>query len=400
MNPNHGMQSRETGDGHMREIWARCDKLNAKRKQPGRYAPWAAVVVKPELLPRLPDPEVVDRYAANFDALPPIKVQADTLVLIGGMHRLRAAPKALRDYILIEEVECADADLAWEAFEDNRTNAAPYRTSERVALIKLVLERHPDWSNTLVGNYLGLDPDTVSKHRRRDHVTETRLGADGKTYPVRQVTENRVPDAEDRPAERAINTQTAEGSGHRNSVTSAARPDSPTRVPPRSTVKTFDPEPDYEDWPDDDASQDAVEKFEEMAFKDHEYEDATLEVDPDSEIPGTIEEAPFGILAINDDAEGRIVDGDGEPSAVTQGEVEQLPLVAPSPADEWFEAHRKPGHAWLTGLSDAALTYISALETAALTSDEVVAEVEAHPEARREARWHRATIAEQGKVFA
>ena len=376
----------------------------------GEWVPRSTVFFDDDINPRENaniDRAKVKEYAAVFRQLPPILVQRDTFKAIDGWHRGAAAfdPDASTLHIRIKEVDVPDSELREAAFRANSTHGRQLTVRDRIAYLKyLIVDKKATGTDAELAKECGLSRSTVIDHRLK--WTGPR---NNRSTPEPKMSETDI-------------------SSHNETPQPAPAPTAKNK-PVTRTREAVEPEyeeptREVEDWPDEDDPEDAPEKFDALAFKDHEYrpdddmvcldcgegahrpwyedEAATLEADPDSEIPGTIEEAPFGILAINDDgtAEGRIVDGDGAPSAVTQGEVEQLPLVAPSPAQEWFEARRKPAHSWLTGLSDAALTYISALETAALTSDEVVAEVEAHAEACKEARWHRATIAEQDRVPA
>lgn len=214
---NQGMKSRELGDKGIREIWDRCDKLNAKRKaDTGFYVPWRAVVVKPELLPRKVDPEVVERYAAaDVHLSKAAKVQKDTLVLFDGLHRRSGAPKASCDYMLVEEHDIPDEGLALAAFEANLDNGLPYTSSQRVAGARLMLIAHPELSNTLIGHKCGIDPDTVAKHRRQLEAYANRtVGADGReTVAQNQNADLRVRKLDPQPA-RATKPETARDMRH------------------------------------------------------------------------------------------------------------------------------------------------------------------------------------------
>ncbi len=128
----------------------------------------ADIVVRPAISPRLTDPEAVERYRGCLDELPPITVQRGTNVLIAGAHRLEAHIREGRTEIRAVEMDALDADLPALAFLDNLKHGLPYTTGERVQGLRLLLERDPwsGWSNGRLAALVGLDADTVSKHRK------------------------------------------------------------------------------------------------------------------------------------------------------------------------------------------------------------------------------------------
>src|SRR5690606_33649878 len=131
------------------------------------------------------DHDTVERYAESFDELPPITVQARTFALVDGRHRLEAAARAGSDFIKARFADIPDDELALRAFEANLNHGLPYRTSERIKGLKLMLRHYPEMSNGQLVRRLGLSYETVAKYRAQVEAAAnvtTRVGADGKRY--------------------------------------------------------------------------------------------------------------------------------------------------------------------------------------------------------------------------
>lgn len=234
-NPDHGRPGPQTSAG-LRELWATAAHLNEHAPGEGEWVPWRAIEVREAILPRERlDQAAVDRYAQTFDALPPVRVQAGTFVLIDGRHRLAAVHRATRDHIRIVELACADDELEDEATRANVQHGVPLSQEERLKAAKAMYARHhPDtggtsgtawtdariaeWSGvgrTMVAEWVAKDrqkvretaeraavqavpgragPDTgeaphAGEYVRRGHTEATpqvqsRIGTDGKAYPV------------------------------------------------------------------------------------------------------------------------------------------------------------------------------------------------------------------------
>ena len=181
------------------DAWARAAAMN--REHPGpqgsEWVPWVAVWVRDGIGPRGVNRETVAQYAEAFADLPPIEVQRDTFTLIDGRHRLEAAPVAGSDLIRIREIDIDDGDLAERAFLANLNHGLPYALSERVQGLRMLLDRHPDWSNSKLVRMLGLSYETVAKYRSQiqrgadrdqrlteNRIVERRTGLDGRTINV------------------------------------------------------------------------------------------------------------------------------------------------------------------------------------------------------------------------
>ncbi|MBT2364805.1 ParB-like nuclease domain-containing protein [Streptomyces sp. ISL-10] len=120
--------------------------------------------------------------------LPPILVHADTMEVIDGAHRVRAA--VLRgDEEIRARLYTGDADDAFVlAVLLNSRHGLPLTAADRTAAAERIMKVHPQWSDRRVARLAGLSPTTVAGLRRRStdqsgH-SHTRLGSDGRARPV------------------------------------------------------------------------------------------------------------------------------------------------------------------------------------------------------------------------
>jgi hypothetical protein len=130
----------------------------------------------------------VQRLAEVGGGLPPILVHRQSMRVLDGMHRVRAA--IVRGDSAIEAVFFdGDADAAFvEAVRANVTHGLPLTLADRKAAARRIAQRFPQWSDRAVAAASGLSPATVCSLRER--VTEdsgqlhTRVGRDGRRRPV------------------------------------------------------------------------------------------------------------------------------------------------------------------------------------------------------------------------
>lgn len=188
----------EQGAPALRDTWRQARAKNRETHYAGspiegEWVPAAAIDVREGILPRGVDDATVEAYAAQFDALPPMTVQRDTFVLLGGLHRLHASVAAGSALIRIREVDCPDADLWWRAWEDNERNGRQYQLAERAAFLDRALRdgRFDSWNNTKIAAKTGLNRDTVARHRdmwldELHPVRKTRIGDNNETVTERE----------------------------------------------------------------------------------------------------------------------------------------------------------------------------------------------------------------------
>jgi ParB-like chromosome segregation protein Spo0J len=120
--------------------------------------------------------------------LPPILVHRQSMRVLDGMHRVRAA--ILRGDAAIGAVFFdGDADAGFvEAVRANITHGLPLTLADRKAAAQRILRLFPGWSDRAVAAVTGLSAVTLGRVRQR--VTEgsgqlpTRVGRDGRRRPL------------------------------------------------------------------------------------------------------------------------------------------------------------------------------------------------------------------------
>jgi ParB-like chromosome segregation protein Spo0J len=128
------------------------------------------------------------RALAETDAaLPPILVHRNTMRVIDGMHRFRAA--ALRGDSQIEaRYFDGSADMAFVlGVEANIAHGLPLSLADREVAAARILAMHPEWSDRAIAKSTGLGATTIGAIRGRagglPQVT-ARVGRDGRVRPL------------------------------------------------------------------------------------------------------------------------------------------------------------------------------------------------------------------------
>jgi ParB-like nuclease domain len=172
--------------------------LPASFDQPDLPADWSGSEriainrLKPADSPRLDGEnlEHVRLLAAVGTNWPPILVHRQTMRVVDGMHRLRAA--RLRGMVEIEAVYFdGDDDAAFlRAVEENIAHGLPLSLRDRKAAALRILKKHSDWSDRFIGQVVSLSPKTVGAVRRGASadipVSSTRVGRDGRHRRLRE----------------------------------------------------------------------------------------------------------------------------------------------------------------------------------------------------------------------
>jgi hypothetical protein len=120
--------------------------------------------------------------------LPPVLVHRQSMRVLDGMHRVRAA--ILRgDAVIAAVFFDGDADAGFvEAVRANISHGLPLTVADRKAAAGRILGLYPEWSDRAIAAVTGLSAVTLGKIRGR--VTErsgrlnTRVGRDGKRRPL------------------------------------------------------------------------------------------------------------------------------------------------------------------------------------------------------------------------
>jgi len=147
--------------------------------------------------------EHVGMLAELDSQLPPILVRRQTMQVIDGAHRFRAAilrGDAEIDARIVDGDEAASYLLAVQL---NIAHGLPLSTSDRKEAARRVMGFFPHWSDRKVAEAVGLAPNTVTALRTRTTAQDAQLctvGKDGRSRPrdgaqrretvVRLMTEN------------------------------------------------------------------------------------------------------------------------------------------------------------------------------------------------------------------
>jgi ParB-like chromosome segregation protein Spo0J len=134
--------------------------------------------------------------AMTDSALPPILVHRDTMRVIDGMHRLRAAILNGRDEIEVQFFDGTVEDAFVAAVRANIRHGLPLALADREAAAARIIRSHPQWSDRAIAEAAGLAAHTVA--RIRSSSTEqtaqlnTRIGRDGRLRPLNSACGRRI----------------------------------------------------------------------------------------------------------------------------------------------------------------------------------------------------------------
>ncbi|MFG2095424.1 ParB/RepB/Spo0J family partition protein [Streptomyces sp. NPDC048612] len=189
-----------TGIGAVRMPLAPVDSVHlpgdaegAPEPQHGRLSPVEVIPIAsllPAASPRLDgeDPGHVQALADSDATLPPIIVHRDTMRVVDGMHRLRAAALLGQERLPVRFFEGAEQDAFVLAVELNVKHGLPLSTADRVAAAARILRSHPQWSDRAIAAAAGLSARTVCAIRQRTEGTQpqagSRVGRDGRVRPL------------------------------------------------------------------------------------------------------------------------------------------------------------------------------------------------------------------------
>jgi ParB-like chromosome segregation protein Spo0J len=138
------------------------------------------------------DQDTVERYAEAWNRLPPVTIYkiGNKLYLADGIHRHAAAVLLGKRTIKAEVVSGSFEDALDYVAGANLFHGLPLSRSERRRAIEVKLRLHHERSDRRLAEELAVGRELVAKIRRQLvesgqlEAGETRLGADGKTYPA------------------------------------------------------------------------------------------------------------------------------------------------------------------------------------------------------------------------
>jgi ParB-like chromosome segregation protein Spo0J len=127
--------------------------------------------------------------------LPPILVHRETMRVVDGMHRLRAAVLRGQGEIEVRYLMGTDEELFVLAVRANVAHGLPLSLADRKAAAARILRAHPEWSDRSIARIVGLSDKTVGAARRcmtaEIPQQRRRLGRDGTARPVNTIDARR-----------------------------------------------------------------------------------------------------------------------------------------------------------------------------------------------------------------
>ncbi|MEV4711685.1 ParB N-terminal domain-containing protein [Micromonospora sp. NPDC049374] len=132
----------------------------------------------------------IEMLASIEDRLPPIVVHRETMRVIDGMHRLRAAKLRGDDRVEVRFFDGSEQEAFVLAVTANTTHGLPLSIGDRALATERIIASQPTWSDRAIAVAVGLGARTVGNIRRRmqdqaevESVT-ARTGRDGRVRPV------------------------------------------------------------------------------------------------------------------------------------------------------------------------------------------------------------------------
>ncbi len=140
--------------------------------------------------------EYVHTLAQMDGAFPPILVHRQTMRVIDGTHRLRAAALRQQEHIEVRFFDGDESLIFPIAVEANIRRGLPLSLAERRAAAARIISMHQHWADRVIAAVAGLSPKTVAVIRRRTamqlHHPTVRLGRDGRLRPVDATAGRRI----------------------------------------------------------------------------------------------------------------------------------------------------------------------------------------------------------------
>ena len=138
------------------------------------------------------DDEHVRVLAALEGPLPPILVHRDTMQVVDGMHRLRAAVIKGQEVIRVIFFDGNEVNAFVAAVKANMAHGLPLTLADREAAAVRIVRSHPEQSNRWIAAVTGLAAATVASIRRKvesgDNKVTARIGRDGRVRPLDNVS--------------------------------------------------------------------------------------------------------------------------------------------------------------------------------------------------------------------
>lgn len=148
--------------------------------------------------PRL-DGEVTDHIHLLVESeapLPPILVHRQTMRVLDGMHRVRAATLRGERTIAADFFDGSEIEAFMAAVKANVTHGLPLTAADREAAAERIIRSQPMYSNRAIAAIAGLSTKTVAAVRQRigtdEALATARLGRDGRFRPLNSAEARRM----------------------------------------------------------------------------------------------------------------------------------------------------------------------------------------------------------------
>ncbi|MEV7009503.1 ParB N-terminal domain-containing protein [Streptosporangium sp. NPDC051022] len=124
--------------------------------------------------------------------LPPIVIHGQSMSVIDGMHRVRAALMCGKREIDAKIFYGTSEEAFVLAVRMNIAHGLPLTRADRTAAAARIIDSHPQWSNRMIAAITGLSPGSVAEVRRRSTAqgdqSIVRIGKDGRVRPMNALT--------------------------------------------------------------------------------------------------------------------------------------------------------------------------------------------------------------------
>jgi ParB-like chromosome segregation protein Spo0J len=134
------------------------------------------------------DLEHVRALAEVAASWPPVLVHRQTMRVIDGMHRLRAAQLRGDPTIKVRFFDGDEDEAFVAAVRENVTHGLPLTLADRRTAAARIIAAQPQRSDRWIGDVTGLAPGTVAAIRRREAAPKrddtARIGRDGRVRPL------------------------------------------------------------------------------------------------------------------------------------------------------------------------------------------------------------------------
>ncbi|MDL4818691.1 ParB/RepB/Spo0J family partition protein [Actinomadura opuntiae] len=139
--------------------------------------------------PRLTEDDDHIQVLSETDTeLPPILVHRNTLQVIDGMHRLRAAQRRGDTAIAVRYFDGDEREAFVQAVRLNSEHGLPLTLADRKNAALRIMNYHPEWSDRAIAALVGISDKTVGAIRRRegDNLPRptARIGRDNESHPL------------------------------------------------------------------------------------------------------------------------------------------------------------------------------------------------------------------------